>query len=965
MATKITRQVLEAYLNCKTKAYLKLMGQSGIVSDYEALLISTRQEVRQRAIGTIFTLKAVAEVVTGVPLTAATLRSGLSYVLNATLEDDVLSVSFDCLKRVDGTSKLGDFHYLPMLFHEGRKVAKEQRLLLELYGLLLSRLQGQMPAVGIVWHGKECRTTRVRLNGDLRKTERLLRDVKEMVSGESPPNLILNDHCQVCEFRQRCHDQAVQEDNISLLRGMGQKEIKRFARKGIFTIIQLAHTFRPRRRGKRTPPKNNRRYHALHALSLRDKRVYVFGTPQLPEAPINVYLDIEGDPEQGFDYLVGMIVVEGESEHRYSFWADKRDDEDRIFEQFLRTVTQFQDFRVFAYGGYERAFLMRMRKRAIRKAPVDRVLKALVNTLSLLYSHVYFPTYSNGLKEVAACLGGSWTDPGASGIQSLVWRVRWEETHSEEWKQKLITYNLEDCAALKRVNEFLRTCCAKPAQEANASLKTESIPAIAWVEELDRLGTVRRRENIAFFHPDFDHVNKHGHFDYQRQRVFVRTSKLLKKSQRTPKTFRNRKLRINQRVQIDCHKCPSCGNVALIRGINSKHSSTYRPTYKRAFDLVFTAGGIKRKVIECRSSVHCCVTCGHTFIPECYKRLAKHFHGLMSWAIYQHIAHRISPNTLEVMLKNFFGLSVSGQEIDRFKPMMTRYYQISYNAVFDKILRGELLHLDETDVRLRNGKGYVWVFTTSEEVIYMFRPTREGEFLVDLLKDFHGVLVTDFYSAYDSLVCPQQKCLIHLMRDMNQELLNNPFDEELQAITGPFGGLLRKIVDTIDQYGLKRRHLERHEADVTEFFKPLMIRSCRSEVAETLRTRLVKYQDKLFTFLRYDGVPWNNNNAENAIRQFAYYREGAAGRLKEHTLSDHLVLLSISQTCRYRGINFLKFLLSRERNIDVFCKHPQRKRRCPSIEVYPKGIVRPDFRPPRVASSEPETQRKEGRHVDR
>ena len=77
----------------------------------------------------------------------------------------------------------------------------------------------------------------------------------------------------------------------------------------------------------------------------------------------------------------------------------------------------------------------------------------------------------------------------------------------------------------------------------------------------------------------------------------------------------------------------------------------------------------------------------------------------------------------------------------------------------------------------------------------MYRPTREGDFLHELLKDFHGVLVSDFYAAYDSLDCPQQKCLIHLMRDMNQELLNNPFDEELQSITGPFGTLLRAIVD--------------------------------------------------------------------------------------------------------------------------------------------------------------------------
>jgi ABC-type phosphate/phosphonate transport system substrate-binding protein len=60
-------------------------------------------------------------------------------------------------------------------------------------------------------------------------------------------------------------------------------------------------------------------------------------------------------------------------------------------------------------------------------------------------------TYSNGLKEVGACLGSSWSDPDASGTQSIVWRVRWEATRDEQWKQKLMTYNLEDGAVLKRV----------------------------------------------------------------------------------------------------------------------------------------------------------------------------------------------------------------------------------------------------------------------------------------------------------------------------------------------------------------------------------------------------------------------------------------------------------------------------------------------------------------------------------
>ena len=298
------------------------------------------------------------------------------------------------------------------------------------------------------------------------------------------------------------------------------------------------------------------------------------------------------------------------------------------------------------------------------------------------------------------------------------------------------------------------------------------------------------------------------------------------------------------------------------------------------------------------------------------------------------------------MVEDFFGLAVCQQEFHRFKERMARYYRPCFKRLLEKICSSAVLHVDETEVRLKSGKGYVWVFTTGEEVVYLYRPTREGGFLLDLLKNFAGVLVTDFYAAYDALGCPQQKCLIHLMRDMNQELLNNPYDQELQLITGPFGTLLRKIVETIDRHGLKRRYLEKHTREVTKFFGSLATQTFRSEAAEALRERQVKYLEKLFTFLRYDGVPWNNNNAENAIRQFAYYREATSRTLTEVGLTDHLILLSICQTFRYKEVSFLKFLLSKEQDVDAFCEGQQRKRPSPVIEVYPKGILRPDFRRP-------------------
>ena len=68
-----------------------------------------------------------------------------------------------------------------------------------------------------------------------------------------------------------------------------------------------------------------------------------------------------------------------------------------------------------------------------------------------------------------------------------------------------------------------------------------------------------------------------------------------------------------------------------------------------------------------------------------------------------------------------------------------------------KIIDGHLIHADETKVKIKVDGGYIWVFTNLEEVIYLYRPTREADFLHELLKGFEGVLITDFYLGYDSL----------------------------------------------------------------------------------------------------------------------------------------------------------------------------------------------------------------------
>jgi len=99
-----------------------------------------------------------------------------------------------------------------------------------------------------------------------------------------------------------------------------------------------------------------------------------------------------------------------------------------------------------------------------------------------------------------------------------------------------------------------------------------------------------------------------------------------------------------------------------------------------------------------------------------------------------------------------------------------------------------------------------------------------------------------------------------------------------------------------------------------------------SKIAKKYQRRLTKYSQKLFTFLDHDGVPWNNNAAEHAIKHFARYRRDTDGKVTERGIRDYLVLLSIYQTCEYRNVSFLDCLLRGERDLDEFCRRNRRRR---------------------------------------
>jgi hypothetical protein len=308
----------------------------------------------------------------------------------------------------------------------------------------------------------------------------------------------------------------------------------------------------------------------------------------------------------------------------------------------------------------------------------------------------------------------------------------------------------------------------------------------------------------------------------------------------------------------------------------------------------------------------------------------RHRYGLqlLAYVIHNIIELHIPQLKLSGSMLKLFGYQVGEPTINSLKRRAAELYQGAYEEIKETLLHGKLIHADETHLSTKSSSGYVWVFTSMEEVVYLWSATREGNVAQEFLSGFNDVLVSDFYSAYDSISCAQQKCLVHLIRDLNEDVLKEPFNEEMKALVHEFTALLKPVVDTIDRFGLKAHFLKKHRVEVARFYERLLTREYKTELARKAQDRFRRNQGKLFTFLDHDDVPWNNNNAEHAIKAFAALRNVIEANSTESGIRDYLVLLSVYQTCEYRGVDFLQFLRSGEKRVDDYVRkrHSQRSR---------------------------------------
>jgi hypothetical protein len=269
-------------------------------------------------------------------------------------------------------------------------------------------------------------------------------------------------------------------------------------------------------------------------------------------------------------------------------------------------------------------------------------------------------------------------------------------------------------------------------------------------------------------------------------------------------------------------------------------------------------------------------------------------------------------------MEELFGETISESTAINFLIHFAAYYSDTEKILVQKILENPFIHVDETPISIQGANYYVWVFTDGKHVIFKMTETREATIAHDFLSGYNGTLISDFYAGYDSIQCKQQKCWVHLIRDLNDDLWGNPFDTEFEAFVLEVKNLVMPIFEVIEKHGSKKRNLNKFKSFVDNFYSRKIIdKDYHSELTIKYQKRFERYKKSLFTFLEQDFIPWNNNMAERAIRHLAVQRK-ISGSFFESGANSYLTLLGIMQTCKFQDKSFLRFLLSGERNIDQY-----------------------------------------------
>ncbi|MEL6440033.1 MAG: TM0106 family RecB-like putative nuclease [Cyanobacteria bacterium J06621_8] len=381
-------------------------------------------------------------------------------------QDWLEQISFNAapslLIRQPGESIFGNWEYVPISIKLGRKAKPEYKLIATFQSQILSVIQSQPPSSPLIVLKKHDEH-QVNLAQWLSKMQETVADCLLMLAQQQEPEVFISrQRCSLCNWHGYCHGIAKSTQHLSLVPGVTPKRYEYLQQLGVNSIkslINVSETILGETLGVGIARQLKQQITSIQSdRALVRSNFDLINTQPIPSGAIELYFDIEAEPERRIDYLLGVLLVnrEANTERFYAFLAERLEDEGKVWQEFLDFIALYPDAPIYHYSEYEVDAIKRLsRLYGTPQQQRQDVLERLVDLHYWVNSAVIFPVESYSLKALANWIGFYWRETTGSGDQSVCWYDQWLTTQDRSLLELILSYNEDDCRATRYLKDWL------------------------------------------------------------------------------------------------------------------------------------------------------------------------------------------------------------------------------------------------------------------------------------------------------------------------------------------------------------------------------------------------------------------------------------------------------------------------------------------------------------------------------
>ncbi|MEH1888203.1 MAG: TM0106 family RecB-like putative nuclease [Nostoc sp.] len=472
----INAELLLQYQRCKRRPFLDIHGDKSQRDDANELLRKLQQDKSAHQLSFLAHLTyhqpdyPYGNWERGEVATLELMQRGVDYIYKGVLlatnsEGYTLLSRPNLLVKQPGQSRFGDWMYVPAGIELGKRPKQEYQVVAAFHAQVLATVQGVVPEIAwLLLRRTNDRSYAVDLFKWIPRMQQILEEFIQVLELPNPPEVFISrQKCNLCHWYSQCYAVAQSEKHLSLLPGVTPIRYTQLQALAITTLESLANTSPSTLENLLGFDREVALKLVVQAQSALERRPIILPYP-LPikditfTAPIELYFDIEAQPDLDLDYLLGVLVVDrlANTEQFYSFLAEKPEDEELVWQQFLDLVWQYPEAPIYHFCVYEFDTVKRLAK--LYKTPyasVRPVLNRFVDVYEQLTQSVTLPVESYALKAIARWLGFEWREKEASGAKCIYWYDQWLETGDRTLLEIIQSYNEDDCRATRRVKDWL------------------------------------------------------------------------------------------------------------------------------------------------------------------------------------------------------------------------------------------------------------------------------------------------------------------------------------------------------------------------------------------------------------------------------------------------------------------------------------------------------------------------------